>query len=76
MVGSRWATIFEVPPGDYLSSQNLFNAQLTYTRHDNWQITAYATNLFDLHYVSTIEFGNLAIAGPPRQFGLRVSKSF
>jgi iron complex outermembrane receptor protein len=76
MVGSRWATIFEVPPGDYLSSQSLFNAQLTYTQHNNWQVTAYATNLFDRRYVSTIEFANLAIAGPPRQFGLRVSKSF
>jgi outer membrane receptor protein involved in Fe transport len=39
-------------------------------------VTAYATNLFDLPYVSSLSLGNLANAGAPRQFGLRVSKTF
>ncbi|HEY3889612.1 MAG TPA: TonB-dependent receptor [Caulobacteraceae bacterium] len=80
MLGSRWATLFEVSPIDRLSEQNLVNAELTYSRHDDWQVTAYATNLFDQHYISSLAMGaaqsGLATAGPPRQFGVRVSKSF
>jgi outer membrane receptor protein involved in Fe transport len=76
MVSSRWATLFEVSSTDRLRAQNLVNADLTYERPDSWRITAYATNLFDLHYVSSLSLGSLANAGPPRQFGLRVSKTF
>ena len=76
MLASRWATLFEVSPFDRLSEQNLVNAELTYTRHDDWQVTAYATNLFDQHYISSLSLGSLANAGPPRQYGVRVSKSF
>jgi len=76
MLSSRWATVFEVSPFDRLSEQNLVNAELTYTRHDDWQITAYATNLSDQHYISSLSLGTLANAGPPRQYGVRVSKSF
>jgi iron complex outermembrane recepter protein len=76
MVGQRWATLFESGPGDNLGQDDLFNAQLVYARPDNWVITAYATNLFNFQYVSATSFGNLAIPGPPRQFGIRVSKSF
>jgi iron complex outermembrane receptor protein len=76
MVSSRWATLFEVSSTDRLRAQNLVNADLTYERPDSWRITAYATNLFDLHYVSSLSLGSLANAGRPRQFGLRVSKTF
>jgi iron complex outermembrane receptor protein len=76
MVSSRWATLFEVSPTDRLRAQNLVNAQIAYERGDSWRVTAYATNLLDLHYVSSLSLGNLANAGPPRQFGLRVSKTF
>ena len=75
MVSSRWATVFEVRPTDALATQNLFNGQLTY-RHESWDITAYGTNLSNEHYVAALSLGNLALAGPPRQYGLRVSKSF
>jgi iron complex outermembrane receptor protein len=75
-VDARWATVFEVSPADRLAPQNLVNALLTYDRHDNWQVALYATNLFDLHYVSLQLLGNLAMPGPPRQFGIRVSKTF
>ncbi|WP_324947998.1 TonB-dependent receptor [Phenylobacterium sp.] len=76
MISSRWATLFEVTPTDKLASQGLLNAELTYARPDNWRLTAYATNLTDLHYVSSLSLGSLANAGPPRQYGLRISKSF
>jgi iron complex outermembrane receptor protein len=75
MVSSRWATVFEVRPTDYLATENLLNGQLTY-HHDRWDVTAYGTNLSNQHYVTALAVGNLALAGPPRQFGLRVNKSF
>jgi iron complex outermembrane receptor protein len=73
---ARWATVFEVDPYDHLYAQNVTNADLTYDGPDNWQVTAYATNLFDLHYVSTQLLANLGYAGPARQVGVRVLKSF
>jgi iron complex outermembrane receptor protein len=76
LVGSKWGSVFEVASEDHMNAENIFNAQLVYDRPDNWEITAYATNLFDLHYVATELLGNLAFAGPPRQFGLRISKAF
>ena len=76
LIGSRWGTVFEVPSEDKMDALNTFNAQLVYDRPDNWQVTAYATNLFDLHYVATQLLGTLGFAGPPRQFGIRVSKAF
>ncbi|HEX4196261.1 MAG TPA: TonB-dependent receptor [Caulobacteraceae bacterium] len=80
MLASRWATLFEISPIDRLAEQNLVNAELTYSRRDNWQVTAYATNLFDQHYISSLATGvsqsGLATAGPPRQYGVRISKSF
>jgi len=42
----------------------------------DWQVTAYASNLFDLHSISSLSLGSLAQAGAPRQFGLKVYKSF
>jgi iron complex outermembrane recepter protein len=75
MVGSRWATVFEVRPTDYLAAEHLFNGQLTY-RHRQWDFTAYGTNILNDHYVAAIVGGDLAVAGPPRQYGLRVSKTF
>jgi iron complex outermembrane receptor protein len=76
MVGARWATAFEVSPGDRLIALNLLNAQLMYDPSDSLKITAYATNLTDKHYVALQLLGNLAQPGPPRQFGIRASKSF
>jgi iron complex outermembrane receptor protein len=76
MVGSRWATAFEVSPGDRLIALNIFNAQLMYDPSDSLNVTAYATNLFDQHYVALQLLASLAQPGAPRQFGIRVSKSF
>jgi iron complex outermembrane receptor protein len=76
MVGNRYATVFQVTPLDHLAAQNVFNAQLAYDWAQGWEVAAYASNLFDLKYISSLSLGNLAQAGPPRQFGVRVMKSF
>jgi iron complex outermembrane receptor protein len=75
-VGPQWATLFEVRSSDFLAARNLFNAQLVYQRPDNWRVTLYATNLFDERYVAAQVLDNLGVPGPPRQFGVRVLKSF
>ncbi|MEI9994305.1 MAG: TonB-dependent receptor [Rhizomicrobium sp.] len=76
LAGSRWANAFEVSPGDRLMAQNIVNAQITYDAVDHWEITAYGTNIFDLHYATLQLLGNLAMPGAPAQFGIRVAKSF
>ena len=82
-IGARWSTLFDATPdlanggaSDYLPQDQLVNAQLVYARPDNWTVTLYGTNLFNLQYAASGTFGTLAIAGPPRQFGVRVMKSF
>jgi iron complex outermembrane receptor protein len=76
LVGARSATVFDAQPIDHLPSQGIFNAQLGYGWDRDWEITAYATNLLNLKYISSLSLGSLAQAGAPRQFGLRVFKSF
>jgi iron complex outermembrane receptor protein len=78
-IDSRWASLFDVqsPTGsDFLPQDQLVNAQLIYARPDNLTVTLYATNLFNLQYAASGSLGALALAGPPRQFGVRVMKSF
>jgi len=76
LVGSRWATVYEVLPGDFLQEQNILNAQMIYDYSETLSFTAYATNVTNDHYVTLQLLGNLGMPGPPRQFGLRVYKSF
>ena len=76
LVGSRWATVYEVLPGDFLQEQNILNAQMIYDYSNTLSFTAYATNVTNDHYVTLQLLGNLGMPGPPRQFGLRVYKSF
>jgi outer membrane receptor protein involved in Fe transport len=76
LVGARSATVFEVASLDHLPAQNVFNAQLAYDWAKDWEVAAYATNLFNLKYISSLSLGSLAQAGPPRQLGVRVAKSF
>lgn len=74
-VGSQWATLFENPAlGDRLGDRNILNAQLAWG-HGSWTVTAYATNLTDQHYVGALN-SNLYFAGSPRQFGVKVLKTF
>ncbi len=74
-VGSQWATLFEnVSRGDLLEARKILNAQLAYT-HDTLTVTGYATNLTDQHYVAALNSG-LYFAGAPRQYGVKVTKTF
>jgi len=74
-VGGQWATLFERPAlGDKLEARNLVNAQLAW-QHGSWTTTAYGTNLTNQHYVGALNSG-LDFAGPPRQYGIRVQKTF
>jgi iron complex outermembrane receptor protein len=72
---SDWATLFENAAfGDHLTARNLVNAQLTFAIGP-WSVAGYATNLTNQHYVAAINTPR-RIAGPPRQYGVRVSRSF
>lgn len=70
-----WATLFEVAAfGDHLDARNLVNAQLTLASGP-WSIAGYATNLTNQHYIAAINSPR-RLAGLPRQFGIRASRSF
>ena len=72
---AQWATLFENPAlGDRLAQRNILNAQLAWNRGD-WTVTLYGTNLTDDQYVAALNT-NLDFAGPPRQFGIRLTKAF
>jgi len=75
-MGQQWATFFEAPE-DNLKARTLLNLQLTY-RHSDWSVQAYATNVLDGVYVSGFSenFGSNYFLLPPRQFGVRVTRSF
>jgi len=74
-VGSQWAQLFDdAALGDYLGARKLVSAQLTYGMGD-WSLTAYGTNLTNEAYVAAADAG-LRWAGYPRQYGLRVMKTF
>lgn len=74
-VSAQWATLFENPAlGDRLAERNIVNAQLALT-HGDWIVTLYSTNLTDQHYVGALN-SSMNFAGPPRQYGIRLLKSF
>jgi iron complex outermembrane receptor protein len=74
-IGQQWASLFEdAALGDRLGVRNLLSAQIAYQRGD-WRLTAYGTNLTNEVYDSAVN-GGLRYAGPPRQYGLRVAKTF
>ena len=74
-IAPQWATLFENPAlGDRLSDRNVLNAQLAW-QHGTWNLTAYATNLTNEHYAGALNSG-LYFAGPPRQYGVKLLKTF
>lgn len=74
-IAEQWATLFEnTAMGDRLRARNLLSAQVAYEQ-GSWTVTGYGANLADQHYVSSIISG-LRFAGNPRQYGLRVQKTF
>ncbi|NYT41797.1 TonB-dependent receptor plug domain-containing protein [Sphingomonas sp. R-74633] len=74
-IGQVWGTLFQnVARGDRIEARDIVNAQLTLAT-GNWSIAAYSMNLTDEHYVAAIN-GTRRLAGAPRQYGVRVSRSF
>ena len=74
-VGSEWATLFEnASQDDLLRARSILNVNLTYAK-GSWRLTGYSTNLTDQHYVSQTNSG-LRFPGAPRQYGIRLEKSF
>ena len=72
---AQWGTLFEdAAVGDRLPARNIVNAQVN-LEHNGWLLTAYATNLTNDEYVAAVG-NNLRYAGPPRQYGIRLRKSF
>ena len=75
---AQWGTLFEdTALGDRLPARNLVNAQVN-LEHRGWLLTAYSTNLTNLQYVAGVNGSAppLRYAGPPRQYGIRLRKSF
>lgn len=74
-VSDQWATLFQNKDlGDSIESRDIFSGQVSWVYNDI-TATLYGTNLTDERYVSAINTG-LRLAGPPRQYGFRVMKTF
>jgi len=74
-ISETFVSIFaNVALGDRLEERDIVNAQLTYEQGD-WQLQAYSTNLNDLEYVASVKTGQ-RYAGPPRQYGIRLTRNF
>jgi len=76
-IGETWGTIFaNAARGDRLEARDIFNAQLTWEPSDAaWRVQAYGTNVFDEEYIGAVKAGQ-RYAAPPRQYGVRVTRSF
>jgi iron complex outermembrane receptor protein len=74
-VSPQWATLFEnTALGDRIGARDILNGQLAWT-HKDLVATLYATNLTDQQYIGALNSG-LRFMGPPRQYGLRLAKTF
>ncbi|MBS0335173.1 MAG: TonB-dependent receptor, partial [Proteobacteria bacterium] len=73
-ISDQWATLFDNrAAGDYLEARDLFSASLAW-RHGDFITTLYGTNLSNDKYVAAA-LSPIRLAGPPRQFGIRVLKA-
>ncbi len=74
-VSDQWATLFQNEAlGDHIGERNIFSGQIAWQSGD-YVVALYGTNLTDEHYVSAMN-SLLRFAGPPRQYGLRITKLF
>jgi iron complex outermembrane recepter protein len=74
-VSEQWATLFQNEArGDRIEERNVFSGHIAW-QYGDYVMSLYGTNLTDEHYVGAINSG-LRFAGPPRQYGLRVTKLF
>jgi iron complex outermembrane receptor protein len=70
----QFASVFQNDNYFLMGVRNLWGANLTYER-DPWSVQLYGTNLTNETYVSAYN-GNFEYYGAPRQFGIRVSRTF
>lgn len=74
-ISKTWSTLFQrADLGDRLGGRDIVNAQIEY-RRGGWSAVLYSTNLTDLEYVAATQ-GTLRYAGAPRQYGLKLMRSF
>jgi iron complex outermembrane receptor protein len=74
-VSSQWASMFDnTALGDRLGVRDLLGAQLEYSM-GTWLVALYGDNILDKQYVASNNSGGL-YAGPPRQYGIRLTKIF
>lgn len=74
-VSEQWATLFQNEArGDLVEARDIFNAQLAWT-HGDLIATLWTTNVSNEEYVAALNSG-MHFYGPPRQFGLRVTRVF
>jgi iron complex outermembrane recepter protein len=74
-VSSQWASIFDNRAlGDRLGARDLLGAQLEYD-FGSWSATLYGDNILNKQYVASNNSGAL-YAGTPRQYGIRLTKTF
>ncbi|HWW11206.1 MAG TPA: TonB-dependent receptor [Brevundimonas sp.] len=74
-IGEAWTSIFNNRAlGDRLEARDLVNLMLSY-KTDDWTVAAYAHNATDQTYIAAVNAG-LRYAGPPRQFGVNLMKTF
>jgi iron complex outermembrane receptor protein len=78
-IGHQWTTLFEQPITDYLGSQGLWSGSVTY-KYKEWRVQGYGSNLANRVYVTgQTAYGqnpNNEFFGNPRQYGMRVFRSF
>lgn len=76
-ISEAFGTIFaNEARGDRLEPRNIVNAQLTFEPSGGaWRLQAYGTNVFDEEYVGAVKSGQ-RYAGPPRQYGVRITRNF
>jgi iron complex outermembrane receptor protein len=74
-ISHQWATLFDNrAAGDFLEARDIWGASLAW-QHGDIVTTLYGSNLSNDKYVAAA-VSPIRIAGPPRQFGIRVLKSF
>ena len=78
-VAEQWASLFQnALYGDRLTERKILGAQMTYQKGGT-SVTVYGTNLTNQQYVAAhwlVSSGNLDFAGPPRQYGIKLTQTF
>jgi iron complex outermembrane recepter protein len=71
----QWVSIFQDSPYNLLESRRLLGANLDYVSGP-WTVSLYGTNLTNQTYLSGTDGTNNVYYGAPRQFGLRLMRTF